>query len=60
MGFSGDSDGKESACNAVRSLGGEDSPGGGNGYSLAWSIPWTEGPGELVHGIAKSWTSLSN
>ena len=28
---------------------------------LAWKIPWTEEPGGLtVHGIAKSWTQLSN
>ena len=28
---------------------------------LAWSIPQTEEPGGLlVHGIAKSWTLLSN
>ena len=33
----------------VRSLGWEDSPGEGNGYSsiLAWRIPWTEEPGRL-------------
>ena len=29
--------------------------------TLAWKIPWTEEPGRLiVHGIAKSWTRLSN
>ena len=28
--------------------------------TLAWKIPWTEEPGSLViHGIAKSWTRLS-
>ena len=28
---------------------------------LAWKIPWMEEPGRLiVHGIAKSWTRLSN
>ena len=28
---------------------------------LAWEIPWTEEPGGArVHGIAKSWTRLSN
>ena len=28
---------------------------------LAWRIPWTEEPGRLpVHGVAKSWTQLSN
>ena len=29
--------------------------------TLAWEIPWTEGPGRLtVHGVAKSQTRLSN
>ena len=27
---------------------------------LAWRTPWTEEPGGLVHGVAKSWTRLSN
>ena len=27
--------------------------------TLAWKIPWTEEPGE-VHGVAKSWTHLSD
>ena len=28
---------------------------------LAWEIPWTEEPGGArVHGIAKSWTRLSD
>ena len=27
---------------------------------LTWEIPWTEGPGGLVHGVAKSQTQLSN
>ena len=29
---------------------------------LAWEIPWTEKPGRLhtVHGVASSWTQLSN
>ena len=28
---------------------------------LAWRIAWTEDPGRLqVHGVAKSWTQLSN
>ena len=26
---------------------------------LAWKIPWTEGPGRLVHGVTKSQTWLS-
>ena len=29
--------------------------------SLAWKIPWTEEPGRAtVHGVAKSWTRLSD
>ena len=29
--------------------------------TLAWKIPWTEEPDGLsVHGVAKSWTRLSN
>ena len=29
---------------------------------LTWEIWWSEGPGELhtVHGVAKSWTQLSD
>ena len=27
--------------------------------TLAWKIPWTEEPGRL-HGVAKSWTQLSD
>ena len=28
---------------------------------LAWEIPWIEEPGgATVHGVAKSWTRLSN
>ena len=28
---------------------------------LAWRIPWTEGAwGTIVHGVAKSWTQLSD
>ena len=26
---------------------------------LAGRIPWTEEPGGLVHGVAKSWTQLT-
>ena len=51
--FLGDSDGKESACNAedpclIPGLG--KSPGEGNDNPLrifAWRIPWTEEPGRL-------------
>ena len=28
--------------------------------SLAWKIPWTEGPGGLQSRVAKSWTRLSD
>ena len=29
--------------------------------TLAWKIPWTEEPGKAtVHGVAKSWTRLSD
>ena len=29
--------------------------------TLAWKIPWTEEPGgAAVHGVARSWTRLSN
>ena len=29
--------------------------------TLAWRIPWKEEPGRLlVHGVAKSWTRLSD
>ena len=34
---------------------------GGHSRTLAWRIPWTEEPGGLpVHGVAQSWTWLSN
>ena len=53
LGFPGDSDDKESACNeGDRGLipGSGISPGAGHGYPLsvlAWRIPWTEEPGWL-------------
>ena len=64
LGFPGGSEGKESTCNAgdpVRSLGQEDPLEKGmatHSNILAYSIPWTEEPGELhtVQGVAKSWT----
>ena len=28
--------------------------------TLAWKIPWTEDPGGVVHGVAKSQTRLSD
>ena len=58
LGFSGDSDGKESACNAVDLgliFGLGRSPG--EGIRLPAPVFW---PGEfhdrIVHGVAKSWT----
>ena len=48
----------------VRSLGREDAlekEMATHSSTLAWKIPWTEEPGRLqVHGVAKSWTGLSN
>ena len=67
VGFPGDSEGKESACNAgdmglIPALG--RSPGGGHGNPLqysAWRIPMDIGGWQAaVHGVAKSWTRLSN
>ena len=60
------SNGKESACNAgdqVWSLGWEDPLEKGmaiHSSIVAWRIPWTEGPGGLVHRVTNSWTQLSN
>ena len=65
-GFPGGSDGKESACNedlgSIPGLG--RSPGEGNGYPLQYSClenfmdrgAWQA----TVHGVAKSWTPLSD
>ena len=71
MGFPGGSDGKESTCNAgdlasITGLG--RSPGGNNPTGmathssiLAWRIPIDRGGWRAtVHGIAKSWTQLSD
>ena len=50
----------------VRSLGQEDSLEKGmatHSSTLAWRTPWTEEPGAwqaMVHGLAKSWTRLSD
>ena len=46
----------------VQSLGWEDSPGEGNGYSsiLAWRIPWTEEPGRLKSIGSQSQAQLIN
>ena len=43
----------------VQSLGGEDlveEEMATHSNILAWKIPWTEEPGGLLHGAAKSWT----
>ena len=66
LGFPGGSAGKESACNAgdLGLIPGLGSPGKGNGYSLQYSYlensmstgAWCA----TVHGVAKSWTRLSN
>ena len=67
MNLSGGSDGKESACNAGDMgliLGSGKSPGGGNSDSLQYSCLENSMDREdwqaTVHGIAKSWTRLSN
>ena len=47
----------------VRSLGREDpleKEMAIHSSSLAWKIPWMEEPDRLVHGVAESWTRLSN
>ena len=48
----------------VQSLGGEDpleKEMATHSSILAWRIPWTEEPGgATVHGVAKSWTQLSD
>ena len=67
----GGSDGKESGCGFLEnpqetwvwSLGWGDPLEKGtvmHSCILAWRIPWTEGPGRLVHGITKSRTRLSH
>ena len=67
MSFPGGSDGKASVCNAgdpgsIRGLG--SSPGEGNGNPLQYSClekPMDGGAWwATVHGVAKSWTRLSN
>ena len=66
-GFPGGSDGKEAACNAedltlIPGLG--RSPGGGHGNPLQYSClenPMDRGAWRAsFHGVAKSWTQLSN
>ena len=65
--FPGGSGGKESACN-VGDLGlipgSGRSPGDGNGYALQYSCvenPMDRGAWQAtVHGVAKSWTGLSD
>ena len=67
MGFSGGSDGKESACNAgdLGSIPGlRRSPGEGNSYPLKYfSMENSTDRGAwqaTVHGVMKSWTQLSD
>ena len=62
MSFLGSSAGKESSCNAgdsgsIPGLG--RSPGEGNGYPLQYS-GLENSENCLVHGVAKSWTPLSD
>ena len=60
------SDDKESSCNArdlVQSLGWEDlleKEMATHSSILDWRISWTEEPGGLQYGVAKSRTRLSN
>ena len=65
--FPGGSDSKKSACNAgdPGSIpGSERSPGEGNGNPVQY--PWLENSMDtgawwtMAHGVAKSWTRLSN
>ena len=65
--FSGVSDSKESTCNTEDPpsiLGSGGYPGEGSGYPLQYSClgnPMVRGAWwAIVHGIAKSWTQLSN
>ena len=51
-GFPGDSDGKESACNAGNLVQSHSS-------ILAWRIPWTDDPSRLQSTGSHSWTLLS-
>ena len=67
MGFPGGSDCKESACNAgdPGSIPGSGrSPGEGNGNPLQYSCLGNPTDREawqaIIHGVAKSWTQLSN
>ena len=63
-GFPGGSDSKESACNDPWVPGSGRSPGEGNGNPLQY--PCLENPVDrgawqaAVHGVAESWTRLSN
>ena len=66
-GLPGGSDSKESACSAgdLTSISGSGtSPGEGNGYLLQYSYLENSMDREAwwatVHGVAKSWTPLSN
>ena len=62
LGFPGGSDGKESACNvgdlgSISGLG--RSPGEGKGYPVLY-FGLENSMYSIVHGVAKSWTQLSN
>ena len=62
MGFTGGSEGKESACNAgdlgsIPGLG--RFPGEGNGYPLQYS-GLENSMDCVVHGVTKNWTRLSD
>ena len=62
LAFPGGSAGKDSPCNAgdLGSIPGlERSPGGGKGYPLQYS-GLENAMDCIVHGVAKSWTQLSN
>jgi len=62
LNFPGGSAGKESACNAGdlgSILGSGRSPGEGNGYPLQYS-GLENSMDCIVHGVAKSWTRLSD
>ena len=67
-GLPGGISGKEPACQCRRHRDVGSIPGSGRSpgyYShssiiLAWRIPWTEEPGGLVHGVAKSLTNWAH
>ena len=63
MDFPGGSDGKESSCSAGHPglvLGWRKSPGEGKGYPLHYSDLENVMDSMKFHGVAKSWTPLSD